>query len=102
MHGSLTIMDLALLWRYAGKYPLCDKDYFLFGFCFTPAIVSHAMHRHKRNARSAFYITLAAVMIASLCGQQGDMWDAHKDMLMATLGCLAWARHSLRKKPSAA
>ena len=23
-------------------------------------------------------------------GQQGDMWDAHKDILMATLGSLAW------------
>jgi uncharacterized membrane protein YjdF len=22
--------------------------------------------------------------------QQGDMWDAHKDMLMATLGSAAW------------
>lgn len=74
--------------------------HFLFGFCITPAIVSHAMHRHKRNARSAFYITPATVVIASLCGQQGDMWDAHKDMLMATLGCLAWARHYLRKKPT--
>lgn len=24
-------------------------------------------------------------------GQQGDMWDAHKDMLMATLGSAVWA-----------
>jgi putative membrane protein len=170
MHGSLTVVGLALLWRYARKYPLSDRDYFLiviflcvhsvaarwlysyvpydqwlrsitglslndslgwtrnnfdrlvhflFGLCFTPAIVSHAMQRHKRSARSAFYVTLAIVMIASLWyewfelavamtlsgedaesynGQQGDMWDAHKDMLMATLGSLAWSRFYLSKK----
>jgi len=23
-------------------------------------------------------------------GQQGDMWDAHKDMLLATLGAMFW------------
>ena len=26
----------------------------------------------------------------------------HKDMLMATLGCLAWSRYYLGKKPTAA
>lgn len=173
MHGSLTVVGLALLWRHARKYPLSDKDYFLiviflcvhsiaarwlysyvpydqwlrsitglslndslgwtrnnfdrlvhflFGLCFTPAIASHAMQRHRRNARSAFYIALAVVMIASLWyewfelavamtlsgedaesynGQQGDMWDAHKDILIATLGSLAWARFYLRAKPAA-
>ena len=34
-------------------------------------------------------------------GRKGDMWDAHKDMLMATLGSLTWARVYLRSKPTA-
>lgn len=56
-------------------------------------------------------LALAAIMVSSLCyewfewliaitmtvedaeaynGQQGDIWDAHKDMLAATLGALVW------------
>lgn len=85
--------------------------HFLFGVCFTPAIASYALRRFAWRPLHAFYFAISAIMIASLWyewfelavamtmsgkdaeaynGQQGDMWDAHKDMLMATLGSLAW------------
>jgi putative membrane protein len=86
--------------------------HFLFGLCFTPSIASYALRRFKLQPLHAFYMAISAVMIVSLWyewfelavamtmsgkdaeaynGQQGDMWDAHKDMLMATLGSLCWA-----------
>lgn len=86
--------------------------HFMFGACFTPCIVSYAMRRYVVTSRPAFVIAISAIMIASLWyewfemavamtfsakeaeaynGQQGDIWDAHKDMLMATLGSLCWA-----------
>lgn len=88
--------------------------HFLYGFCFTPAIVAHVITRYKQSAKIGFYIAITAVMVTSLWyewlewlialtlsennaeaynGQQGDMWDAHKDMLMATLGSLVWVRY---------
>ena len=33
-------------------------------------------------------ITLAAEMAEAYNGQQRDMWDAHKDILLATIGSL--------------
>lgn len=86
--------------------------HFLFGLCFTPSLASYAARRFTLRPMQAFYMAIAAVMIASLWyewfelavamtmsgkdaesynGQQGDMWDAHKDMLLATLGSLVWA-----------
>lgn len=153
LHGSLTMVGFALLWRYAGRLALGDRDlffiavflsvhsvaarwlysmsgfsvnrqfgwtrnhfdrlvHFLFGLCFTPSVASCAARRFKVLPLPAFYIAISAVMIISLWyewfelaiamtmsgkdaeaynGQQGDMWDAHKDMLMATLGSAAWA-----------
>jgi putative membrane protein len=32
-------------------------------------------------------------------GQQGDMWDAHKDMLLATIGAIIYGVASLIKAP---
>jgi len=86
--------------------------HFLFGVCFTPGTVSYLMLKYRLRPRLAFYVAISGVMIVSLWyewfelavaltmsvedaesynGQQGDVWDAHKDMLMATLGSLAWA-----------
>jgi putative membrane protein len=83
-----------------------------YGLCITPAVYSWAMGRVTTNARHATVVAIGAIMISGLCyewfewlvavllspqdaeaynGQQGDMWDAHKDMLMATLGALCWA-----------
>jgi putative membrane protein len=77
-----------------------------YGLCLTPALVQIAPTKSR-----AFQYALAAIMLSSLCyewlewlvaitlgedaaeaynGQQGDMWDAHKDMLLATLGSLLW------------
>lgn len=82
----------------------------LYGLCFTPAV-----HRSLRQRwpglglGSAFAVAVMLVMCTSLVyewaewgialalspeaaeaynGQQGDVWDAHMDMLLATLGAL--------------
>ncbi|MFO3704871.1 DUF2238 domain-containing protein [Xanthomonas codiaei] len=83
----------------------------LFGLCFTPAIAQLAMLRWPRlTLRQAFALTVMTIMCVSLVyewfewgialllspqaaeaynGQQGDIWDAHTDMLLATLGSVA-------------
>ncbi|MCC5067340.1 DUF2238 domain-containing protein [Xanthomonas campestris] len=83
----------------------------LFGVCFTPAVAQLAIRRWPRlTLRQAFGLTVMTVMCVSLVyewfewgialllspqaaeaynGQQGDMWDAHTDMLLATIGSLA-------------
>lgn len=89
----------------------------LFGVCFAPALREHVQQRWPRMApRQAFVLALMLIMCASLVyewlewgialtmspeaaeaynGQQGDLWDAHADMLLATLGALvAWPRRA--------
>ncbi len=84
-----------------------------FGFCFAPPAWHWLRQRWVRLASGqAFAIAVMLVMCASLVyewaewaialmlspeaaeaynGQQGDPWDAHADMLLATLGALlAW------------
>lgn len=83
----------------------------LFGLCFTPAAAQVARRRWPAlGARQAGVLALMAIICASLLyewlewaialllspdaaeaynGQQGDAWDAHADMLLATLGSLA-------------
>ena len=89
----------------------------LFGICFTPVIASYASKRFKLRPVRAFQLAVTAIMVLSLWyewfelavamtmsgadaeaynGQQGDMWDAHKDMLIATAGSLLWAWHYRR------
>jgi putative membrane protein len=96
--------------------------HFLFGVCFTSAIAAHAGRRWNMKPMHCFYVAVSAIMIASLWyewfelaiamtmsgenaeaynGQQGDMWDAHKDMLMATVGSLLWAYSYLRASRAA-
>lgn len=84
--------------------------HFLFGACFTPALLQLARHAWPAlRLGQAFALAVMTVMCASLVyewfewaialalspdaaeaynGQQGDMWDAHADMLMATIGSL--------------
>lgn len=172
LHGSLTVVALLLMSRYAVRLQVSDRDlffmalflsvhsiaarwlysyipydawgqslfgfsintqmgwtrnhfdrlvHFMFGVCFTPAIASYALRRYLVTPRRAFYIAISAIMITSLWyewfelaiamtlsgedaeaynGQQGDMWDAHKDMLMATLGSLCWAIFYKRSRSS--
>lgn len=94
--------------------------HFMFGACFTPAIASQVLRRYLVTPGRAFVVAICAIMIASLWyewfemavaltlsskdaeaynGQQGDIWDAHKDMLMATLGSLCWARFYTHRSP---
>ncbi|RSZ58384.1 DUF2238 domain-containing protein [Massilia atriviolacea] len=91
--------------------------HFLYGLCFTPAALSWLVTRRGLSRRLGLAIAVTAVMVTSLWyewfefaialslsandaeaynGQQGDMWDAHKDMLLATVGSLLWAWPSLR------
>ncbi|MEG2803616.1 DUF2238 domain-containing protein [Stenotrophomonas sp.] len=82
----------------------------LYGLCFTPALVQLARHAWPAlRIGQAFSLAVMAVMCSSLVyewlewaialllspeaaeaynGQQGDPWDAHADMLLATLGSL--------------
>ncbi len=98
----------------------------LYGLCFTPA-VHHALRQHWPGMAQvpAFAVAVLLVMSTSLVyewaewgisltmspeaaeaynGQQGDIWDAHMDMLLATVGALlAWPlldRSAARGGPS--
>jgi len=84
--------------------------HFLYGVCFTPALLPLARHAWPAlRIGQAFTLAVMVVMCSSLAyewlewgialllspeaaeaynGQQGDMWDAHADMLLATLGSL--------------
>jgi len=84
--------------------------HFLSGVCFTPALLQLARHAWPAlRIGQAFTLAVMGVMCSSLAyewlewgialllspeaaeaynGQQGDMWDAHADMLLATLGSL--------------
>ncbi len=85
----------------------------LYGLCFTPALAAHARQRWPRiGVGQGFTLAVLAIMATSLIyewlewgialllspeaaeaynGQQGDVWDAHMDMLLATLGAaLSW------------
>jgi putative membrane protein len=82
----------------------------LYGACFAPALRHYLGQRWPLDPRQAFAIAVMLVMCSSLAyewlewgialalspeaaesynGQQGDIWDAHADMLLATLGALA-------------
>lgn len=82
----------------------------LYGVCFTPALTQLARHAWPAlRIGQAFSLAVMAVMCSSLVyewfewgialllspeaaesynGQQGDLWDAHADMLLATVGAL--------------
>ena len=81
--------------------------HFLYGICFMPAIANFIRIKNNIRMSSALAIALMLVMCSSLVyewaewaiavmmspeqaeaynGQQGDVWDAHMDMLLATLG----------------
>lgn len=84
--------------------------HFLYGVCFTPALVQLVRHAWPRlRFGHAFTLAVMTIMCSSLVyewfewgialalspdaaeaynGQQGDPWDAHADMLLATLGSL--------------
>ena len=84
----------------------------LYGLCFAPAFRHYLCQRWPLNPRQAYVLAVMVIMCTSLVyewlewaialllspeaaeaynGQQGDMWDAHADMLLATLGAMAAA-----------
>ena len=84
----------------------------LFGICCAPATLTYLRQRWPLSPRQGFVLTVMAIMCVSLVyewlewaialtlspeaaesynGQQGDLWDAHADMLLATVGAFsAW------------
>jgi putative membrane protein len=81
--------------------------HFLYGVCLTPAVCTWMRRHVSASARMMRLLAVGAIVVSSVAyewiewmvavtmtpeaaesynGQQGDMWDAHKDMLMATLG----------------
>ncbi|MEH6460935.1 DUF2238 domain-containing protein [Chitinimonas sp. JJ19] len=83
----------------------------LYGVCLTPALVEWLARRYAIAWRQAAQLAVLLVVVSSVAyewfewliaitlspqdaeaynGQQGDMWDAHKDMLLATIGALCW------------
>ncbi len=81
--------------------------HFLYGICFMPAVANFIRVKNNTSMRAALAIGLMLIMASSLIyewaewafalfmspeqaeaynGQQGDVWDAHMDMLLATLG----------------
>lgn len=86
--------------------------HFLYGLLFMPALHDDARRRWPVTAGQAFAIALALILISGLVyewlewgialllspeaaeaynGQQGDVWDAHMDMLLAGIGAgLSW------------
>lgn len=96
----------------------------LYGICLTPALRHYLSQRWPLNPRQAFAIAVMLIMCSSLIyewlewgialalspeaaesynGQQGDAWDAHADMLLATLGAfVAWPRRSSADTPGIA
>jgi len=83
--------------------------HFLYGLLFMPALHAEAQRRWPVSPRQAFAIAWALIALSGLIyewlewgvaltlspdaaeaynGQQGDVWDAHMDMLLAALGAL--------------
>ena len=81
--------------------------HFLYGICFMPAIANFIRVKNNIRMRSALAIGLMLIVSSSVFyewaewaialtmspeqaeaynGQQGDPWDAHMDILLATLG----------------
>jgi putative membrane protein len=93
----------------------------LYGVCFAPALLHYFRQRWPLGPHQAFVLAVMTVMCSSLVyewlewaialalspeaaesynGQQGDIWDAHADMLLATLGALvAWPRRQTGIRP---
>lgn len=102
--------------------------HFLYGLCFIPALQWHAQQRWPLRPGQAFAIALGLILISGLVyewlewgialalspeaaeaynGQQGDVWDAHMDMLLAGFGAvLTWPwlrrRSLIRSTPAEA
>ena len=89
-----------------------------YGICFAPAITRGLRARYRLGGGHAFVLMLLLVIASSLVyewlewaialalapeqaeaynGQQGDPWDAHADMLLATVGAAFWAVRLIRE-----
>jgi putative membrane protein len=94
----------------------------LYGLCFAPALVQWVRARWAVARGAAFALMLLLVMASSLVyewlewgvaltlapdqaeaynGQQGDMWDAHMDMLLAALGAAVAGAFAVRPRGAA-
>ena len=85
--------------------------HFLYGVCLAAPITSYVAKAHGQRIKFSACAAVIAVMVSSLCyewfewliaatlsaedaesynGQQGDIWDAHKDMMLATIGSVLY------------
>jgi putative membrane protein len=92
----------------------------LYGLCFAPALLQYVRARWSLARGAAYGLMLLLVMASSLVyewlewgvaltlapeqaeaynGQQGDIWDAHMDMLLATFGAAVAGAFVLREAP---
>lgn len=83
----------------------------LYGLCLTPGLVERARAYAVVKPSAPFWRAVALILLSSLAyewlewlvavlldpadaeaynGQQGDWWDAHKDMALAGIGALLW------------
>lgn len=63
------------------------------------AISALSAMRKRRRGSSQLTIVAAGEMSDRYNGQQGDIWDAQKDMAFATLGAImAWAFPRARRR----
>lgn len=110
LHALLGVsLDQAMGWQ---RNQFDRLVHLAYGLCLTPPVFSWARARWPVSARAATALAVSAIMLSGLCyewfewgialvlspegaeaynGQQGDVWDPHKDMLLATLGALCWA-----------
>lgn len=87
--------------------------HFMYGVCLTPVIMTYIQRKYTVTSKNSFLIAVMLIVVSSVAhewfewfiaitlsthnaeaynGQQGDMWDAHKDMLLATIGSLMWTK----------
>ena len=94
--------------------------HFSFGLLLFAATKDLIMYRYKFNLKQALLVTFLSIQVFSMVyelfewgiavslsgdmaesynGQQGDMWDAHKDMGLAMIGSMiSWYVLSLKMK----
>ena len=90
----------------------------LYGLCLAPALVQFVRARWSPARGATYGLVVLLVMASSLVyewiewavaltmapdqaeaynGQQGDIWDAHMDMLLATVGAMVGGAFAIRK-----
>jgi len=91
--------------------------HFSYGFLFTSTLLNYYKREFGVTFKHASFLAISVIIVSSVAyewfewiiaiglspldaeaynGQQGDSWDAHKDMLLATLGSISWVLFAKR------